>query len=156
MRFNLNEKGISLVEVVASIVIIGLIFFGFYSFFVTSKKISVSSEKNVDATYIAQNSMEELYNLLKTVSISELKNVYSENKSNFTSTYSEANNKNFNFKFDSDINKYQIEIQFQKIDKRMNDNSNLPSSINLYNIKVIVYENNVTKTTMQNIYSIKL
>lgn len=64
MRLLKEERGISLVEVVASIVLITIILISFFSFFVQSKKTHVASESIVDATYIAQKEMEELYGII--------------------------------------------------------------------------------------------
>lgn len=56
-----NESGISLIEVVASVVILTIILLGFFGMFLQSAKTTQTSEEIVDATYIAQKSMEELY-----------------------------------------------------------------------------------------------
>lgn len=59
-----EERGISLVEVVASVVLITIILISFFSFFIQSKKTHIASESIVDATYIVQQEMEELYGLI--------------------------------------------------------------------------------------------
>lgn len=64
MRLLKEERGISLVEVVASIVLITIILISFFGFFIQSKKTHVASESIVDATYIAQQYMEEIYGLI--------------------------------------------------------------------------------------------
>ncbi|MGA4518573.1 type IV pilus modification PilV family protein [Solibacillus silvestris] len=64
MRLLKEDRGISLVEVVASIVLITIILISFFSFFIQSKKTQVASESIVDATYVAQKEMEELYGLI--------------------------------------------------------------------------------------------
>ncbi|KGR91245.1 hypothetical protein CD30_07340 [Ureibacillus massiliensis 4400831 = CIP 108448 = CCUG 49529] len=56
-----NESGISLIEVVASVVILTIILLGFFGMFLQSAKTTQTSEEIVDATYIAQKNMEELY-----------------------------------------------------------------------------------------------
>lgn len=56
-----NESGISLIEVVASVVILTIILLGFFGMFLQSAKTTQTSEEIVDATYIAQKSMEQLY-----------------------------------------------------------------------------------------------
>lgn len=71
MRFISNERGISLIEVVASLVIITIIFLAFFNFFIQSKKTNVSSEGIHDATYIAQVEMEEIY-ILSTMTNSKI------------------------------------------------------------------------------------
>lgn len=64
MRLLEDEHGISLVEVIASIVLITIILLSFFSIFVQSKKTHVVSESIVDATYVAQKGIEELYGLI--------------------------------------------------------------------------------------------
>lgn len=64
MKLLKEERGISLVEVVASLVLITIILISFFSFFVQSKKTHVASESIVDATYIAQQEMEEVYGFI--------------------------------------------------------------------------------------------
>ncbi|MEK4078610.1 type IV pilus modification PilV family protein [Solibacillus sp. FSL K6-1126] len=64
MRLLKEERGISLVEVVASIVLITVILLSFFSLFLQSKKTHVASESIIDATYVAQQEMEELYGFI--------------------------------------------------------------------------------------------
>lgn len=64
MRFLQQEQGISLVEVVASIVLITIILISFSGFFLQSKKIHVASESIVDATYVAQKGYTEYEKIL--------------------------------------------------------------------------------------------
>lgn len=61
MQRLVNNKGLTLLEVVASIVIISIILITFSSVFLQSKKANVASQNVVDATYTAQMTMEELY-----------------------------------------------------------------------------------------------
>lgn len=64
-KFLHNERGISLIEVVVSLLIITLILVSFSGLFLQSKKSSLSSEETLDATYIAQQTMEYLYNAVQ-------------------------------------------------------------------------------------------
>ncbi|MFY3792773.1 type IV pilus modification PilV family protein [Ureibacillus sp. MALMAid1270] len=57
----LDESGLSLIEVIASVVILTIILLGIFGLFVQSAKTTKNSEKIVDATYIAQTEMENLY-----------------------------------------------------------------------------------------------
>ncbi|TSI10136.1 prepilin-type N-terminal cleavage/methylation domain-containing protein [Lysinibacillus sp. BW-2-10] len=59
--FRLNESGISLVEVIASIVILSIIILSIFSLLTQSSKTTRTSERIIDATYVAQTEMEELY-----------------------------------------------------------------------------------------------
>lgn len=65
MRLLQEERGISLVEVVASIVLLMIILLSGYYMFVQSAKTAKTSEDIIDATYIAQTEMEQLYSLSK-------------------------------------------------------------------------------------------
>lgn len=145
-----DNRGISLIEVVAGILIIGLIFLGFYGLFISSNKIGVASEKIVDATYIGQQSMEELYNSIKTQNLNQLHISYSDNKTSFTTNYSSSNQNIFYYSYSHEIAPYKIKIQFTQ-----KTNAEIPNNLNLYNVTVNVYENNILKTTMENIFSIK-
>ncbi|WP_210468764.1 prepilin-type N-terminal cleavage/methylation domain-containing protein [Sporosarcina sp. 6E9] len=61
LKWKANEKGISLVEVLASIVILTLLLTTFLMMFVQSAKTNKKSEEIIDATYIAQTEMENIY-----------------------------------------------------------------------------------------------
>lgn len=56
-----NERGVTLVEVLASVVIIVLLAMVFMDLFLTSARSNVVSEEVVDHTFVAQRQMEELY-----------------------------------------------------------------------------------------------
>lgn len=59
-----NEKGLTLVEVLASIVILSLIVVTFLTFFINSARTTEISEENLNASFIAQEYMEEVYNIV--------------------------------------------------------------------------------------------
>lgn len=63
VSLSLNNKGLTLVEVLASVILISVILFTFFSFFIQSAKTGKTSEEVVDATYIAQVEMEKLYEI---------------------------------------------------------------------------------------------
>ncbi|SEJ25270.1 prepilin-type N-terminal cleavage/methylation domain-containing protein [Bhargavaea ginsengi] len=56
-----NEKGLTLVEVLAALVIIAIIILGISAFFSTSVKTTDTTEKLLDASYVNQRFMEEVY-----------------------------------------------------------------------------------------------
>lgn len=64
-----EEHGISLVEVVASIVLISVILLSFFTLFIQTKKTSIQSETIQNATYVAQVEMEEIYSISQNLSI---------------------------------------------------------------------------------------
>lgn len=59
----MQESGLSLVEVLASIVILTLLLTTFLMMFLQSAKVNKLSEHVIDATYIAQEEMENIYAL---------------------------------------------------------------------------------------------
>jgi type II secretory pathway pseudopilin PulG len=61
LKWRINEKGLSLVEVLASIVILTLLLTTFLMMFVQSAKTNKKSEEIIDATYVAQTEMENIY-----------------------------------------------------------------------------------------------
>ncbi len=62
-----NNKGFSLIEVIASVLIITIILLSFFSLLIQTKKTEVRSNETVVATYIAQAVMEEIYYLSTTM-----------------------------------------------------------------------------------------
>ena len=60
---HMQENGLSLVEVLASIVILTLLLTTFLMMFLQSAKVNKASEHVIDATYIAQVEMENIYGL---------------------------------------------------------------------------------------------
>ncbi|WP_042472150.1 type IV pilus modification PilV family protein [Bacillus ndiopicus] len=57
-----NEQGMSLVEVVAALLIIGIVLISFFGLLIQSNKTTHKSNDIMDATYMAQKEMESLYN----------------------------------------------------------------------------------------------
>ncbi|MFS0775783.1 prepilin-type N-terminal cleavage/methylation domain-containing protein [Neobacillus sp. 3P2-tot-E-2] len=69
----MNEKGLTLIEILASIVILSIIIISLLSFFVQSSRSTNVSKSIMNATYIAQTTMEEMYSVITaTKSINEL------------------------------------------------------------------------------------
>lgn len=66
-----NNKGFSLIEVIASVLIITIILLSFFSLLIQTKKTEVRSNETVVATYIAQAVMEEIYYLSTTMDYDE-------------------------------------------------------------------------------------
>jgi prepilin-type N-terminal cleavage/methylation domain-containing protein len=59
----MNEKGLTLIEVLASIVILSIIGVSLLTFFVQSARSNNLSKTMMDATYVAQSNIEEINNL---------------------------------------------------------------------------------------------
>lgn len=68
LKRGLGESGLSLVEVLASIVILTLLLTTFLMMFLQSAKVNKASEHVIDATYIAQTEMERIYETSKSLS----------------------------------------------------------------------------------------
>ncbi|SOB93928.1 prepilin-type N-terminal cleavage/methylation domain-containing protein [Ureibacillus xyleni] len=58
-----NESGVSLIEVVASIVILSIILVSIYTMLTQSARTTKNNEDIVKATYLAQTEMEYLYSI---------------------------------------------------------------------------------------------
>lgn len=81
-----NNKGFSLIEVIASVLIITIILLSFFSLLIQTKKTEVRSNETVVATYIAQAVMEEIYYLSTTMDYDE-KNETINDLKNYPETY---------------------------------------------------------------------
>ncbi|MCC3356545.1 hypothetical protein [Bacillus sp. REN16] len=68
-----TEKGISLIEILISIVLLSIIVVSFLTMFVQSAKTNKISEDTLVATYLAQDTMECIYNSSKTSSFNSVK-----------------------------------------------------------------------------------
>ncbi|MFJ7735047.1 hypothetical protein ACIQ2D_01795 [Lysinibacillus sp. NPDC097287] len=60
-KIRLNESGYSLIEVIASIILITIILLSFFTLLINSAKTTKTSESIVDYTYLAQKEMENAY-----------------------------------------------------------------------------------------------
>ncbi|KGR79652.1 type IV pilus modification PilV family protein [Ureibacillus manganicus] len=67
-----HSSGISLLEVLVSIVILSLIFLSFFYLFIQSAKTTKSSETIIDSTYVAQSEMEQMYYLSSNIVLGQL------------------------------------------------------------------------------------
>ena len=133
-RMFLKDKGLTLVEVLASIVILTIILIIFLSVFIQSAKTNQSSEEKLDATFIAQTEMEHFYEYSK--SINESDRITKLQKEGYTFYFTE--NKEIFIKNDS---KFYVQITLSEKD-------------NLTNILVEVFDSPVDKkriAQMQNI-----
>ncbi|GED19162.1 type IV pilus modification PilV family protein [Kurthia gibsonii] len=74
MPYN-NEKGFSLVEVLAAFVLISIILISFFTLFFKGRETTVESKKTVDATYTAQQEMESIYATTKQASNASMKTI---------------------------------------------------------------------------------
>ena len=58
-----SSKGLTLIEILGSIVILGIIAVSFITLFIQSARTNTISESILDTTYIAQKQIEEFYHL---------------------------------------------------------------------------------------------
>ncbi|GAE92633.1 hypothetical protein JCM21714_1641 [Gracilibacillus boraciitolerans JCM 21714] len=59
-----NEKGLTLIELLASLVILSIIVAAFLTFFINSARTTNVAKEVVDATYVTQQELESMYHLL--------------------------------------------------------------------------------------------
>ena len=149
-EFFKNERGISLVEVVASIVIIGVIFLSISGLLLQSKKTTVASETIVDSTYIAQQSMEEVYDLTQKqkLNLQKLQHYYTDPLRGGTLLTTPSDPQLIVELTKPD---FKIKLHFQPL---ANDQI-LSSNTKLFNI-VITVEHGKSKSSMENIIEIAL
>ncbi|MBO1003382.1 prepilin-type N-terminal cleavage/methylation domain-containing protein [Pseudogracilibacillus auburnensis] len=67
----INEQGLTLVEVLASIVILSIVLISFLMVFIQTIKTNQKSEEIIDATYLAQREMERMYDLSRELEVSK-------------------------------------------------------------------------------------
>ena len=63
-----TEKGLTLIEILTSILILSILIMSFLTMFIQSSRTNSTSKKITDATYIAESSMEEINNAISTAS----------------------------------------------------------------------------------------
>lgn len=71
-KFQHNEKGFTLLELLVSVVLLVIVVGALLSMFVTSTKTNITSAEVVDEGYMAQKHMEKIYSLGKDKSVSEI------------------------------------------------------------------------------------
>lgn len=77
-----SQEGLTLVEILASIVLLSIIIIYLLSFFTQSTKVNKYSKNITDATYLAETQMEETYNWNKSLTTPSLANLATSIKSN--------------------------------------------------------------------------
>ncbi|WP_084042877.1 type II secretion system protein [Bacillus sp. J37] len=60
-----SQKGITLIEILVAIVILGIIVVSFIPLFIQSARTISQSEEMIDATYVAQSLLEDIYFISK-------------------------------------------------------------------------------------------
>lgn len=72
-----HDKGLTLVEILASIVILSLLIISFLALFLNSAKSINKTEVIIDSTYVVQTKMEEIYGISQTYGFSNSLSRYS-------------------------------------------------------------------------------
>lgn len=67
----LNQSGVSLLEVLASTILITILLLSFYTMLISSAKTTKTAETIIDYTYLAQKEMENIYETSGTSSASD-------------------------------------------------------------------------------------
>lgn len=139
MRKILNvEKGLTLVEVLASTVLITLLLVSFFTLFAQGAKTNMTSENIMDSTYLAQKEMESIIAL---------------SKSPLGETPKSKMDKRYGTGILSSDNKW---IKYEKNIPNSNEKysvriKNSSSYMNNVIVEVIEKENNIVRAKMENI-----
>ncbi|MGE6367649.1 type IV pilus modification PilV family protein [Planococcus kocurii] len=133
-----NEKGLTLVEVLASTVLITLILISFFTLFAQGAKINITSETIVDSTYLAQKEMESIIALSKE-SLADTLKIEMDNKYGIGVLTSNNEWIKYEKNIPNSTEKYSIRV------KNISTNR-----INVV-VEVIEKENNAVRAKMENI-----
>lgn len=130
------QGGFSLIEVIASLVILTIILLSFFGLLIQSKKTEKQSEEIIDATYIAQVEMEKIYFYSRSIAYNTIEHTFT------TAGYTQITDLN-ELIFTKDIDGFLVKIRFK--DKA--------SSNKLKSIIIEVMEGSIQKSKMENIYN---
>ncbi|MDQ0430532.1 Tfp pilus assembly protein PilV [Planomicrobium stackebrandtii] len=132
------EKGLTLIEVLASTVLITLILVSFFTLFAQGAKTNITSENIVDSTYLAQKEMESIIALSKAPIVDTPK---IEMDKRYGMGVSSSNNEWIKYEksIPDSTEKYSIRIK--------NTTSNRINVI----VEVLEKENNVVRAKMENV-----
>ncbi len=128
-----TRAGVTLIELILSIAIIGLIVVSFMPLFVMSSKTNSKSETTLDSTYLGKDEMEVAYNLSKNIDYEDLESILLGEKQServevekvydkiddYEFGYEYSDNKYLNMKFDEEGNLVKVVVKIYK-DKNMN------------------------------------
>jgi prepilin-type N-terminal cleavage/methylation domain-containing protein len=128
-----SEKGVTLIEILVSIVILSIIVVTFLSMYVQSAKTNRISENILDSTYIAQTQMENIYNLSTSGSFSEGLDMLKNDDFNFNEVT--CNNK---YCFEKQANGYYVMLT---ITSNNNVNEDEDESNGLYSVLIEIFNN---------------
>lgn len=150
-----NENGLSLIEVVVSILIISVILISFFSFFIQSKKVNVQANNISDATYTAQAEMEKIFLVSKSVSRNTISTTFDFNngytfQQQLTGSCNSTSKTDFSFSnkyiYTKTVDDFLVELEVSIL-------CNYP---HLTNLKITVFEQRngqqISKAIVENAY----
>ena len=154
MSFNhfRNNRGFTLIEVVAGVVIITIILLSFITILNQTKKTTVAAENTVSATYISQQTLEEIYALSNTSTFAQIPSYLTNIKENLQTITSTTNE--LKVKYPHEQPNYSITLTIKKI-VHPSTNISTSQSVDLYSIIVEVFEKSILKNTVESIYQFK-
>lgn len=120
-----NNKGLSLIEVLVSVLILSLLAGPFLTLFVHATKTNLDTRQMVDATYIAQGCMEEIYSL--------------STKSNFDDTRAMLATQGFSETITGSEYVYTKKVNKQYVKYRIDTGIYLSLTTNVFKVIVEVY-----------------
>ncbi|MEG0258627.1 MAG: prepilin-type N-terminal cleavage/methylation domain-containing protein [Lysinibacillus sp.] len=152
-----NEKGFTLIEVIASILLITIILISLFSLLVQSNKTTNSSKNIVDATYVAQVEMEKIFSERK---VSTLSDVVANRSSPWLdySVPTAADKTAASQSCSPSVDFFSSSHTFEKTDADFSYKLTIKPHCkdkNLANVIVEVYEESTLKSVMENIYTWK-
>jgi prepilin-type N-terminal cleavage/methylation domain-containing protein len=113
-----NRAGLTLIELILSIAIIGLIAVSFMPLFVMSAKTNSKSETTLDSTYLGKDAMELAYGLSQDISYEKLGDeLVGEGYSKISDNefgYEYSDNKYLNIKFTEEGNLIKVVVKIYK------------------------------------------
>lgn len=168
MKRFFNQKGLTLIEIIVTLAVLGVVITPLMSMFVTSQKVNVESRKEYEALQLAQKYMEEI-KAMDTISIGTFINgTYEESEGAFTwNEKSDDDNYDLIIKVEGLVGDEEesgpAEINFDS-DEKINSNDNITVTNNLTeNIRrelekdnlIINISNHADHTVNLYIYSVK-
>lgn len=129
-----NQDGLTLVELLGSIVILSIIVVSFLGFFIQSARTTKVSGEIIDASYIAQQQAEEIYNYSTDQNIDQL--------------ISQLQSEGYSYHKSGDTEEFSIVIERYRVDldlspaKDSDGNGNLIKDLHTLLIKVFDSNNN--------------
>ena len=115
-----NEYGLTLIEVLASVVLLTIIITTFITIMIQSTQINYTSETMVDATYIAQTEMEKVYSKTKQEQYSIDFNDIQKAMEDIDYSYLEEQK----FRKTAEETDYHILVEFKQLEEPTHENMN--------------------------------